>query len=37
MIEAKFPVPDLSNLRAKIEQLNIGDLEIQEFGDLIQF
>ena len=33
MIEAKFPkVPDLSNLRAKIEQLNIGNSEIQEFG-----
>ena len=33
MIEAKFSkVPDLSNLRAKIEQLNIGNSEIQEFG-----
>ena len=32
--EAKFSSPpDLVNLRDKIENLNIGNSEIQEFGD----
>ena len=34
MIEAKFDnVPSISNLRTKIDDLNIGNSEIQEFGD----
>tara|TARA_B100000963_G_C22588615_1_gene654352 strand:- start:188 stop:1024 length:837 start_codon:yes stop_codon:yes gene_type:complete len=34
MVEAKFSeVPNLSDLRAKIDKLNIGNSEIQEFGD----
>ena len=34
MIEAKFSsIPDLSDLRKKIENLQIGNSEIQEFGD----
>ena len=34
MIEAKFnEVPNISNLREKIENLGIGNSEIQEFGD----
>ena len=34
MVEAKFSSPpDLVNLRDKIENLNIGNSEIQEFGD----
>ena len=34
MIEAKFDTtPNISNLRQKIDSLNIGNSEIQEFGD----
>ena len=34
MIEAKFDLtPDISSLRQKIDNLNIGNSEIQEFGD----
>ena len=34
MIEAKFDTtPNISNLRQKIDNLNIGNSEIQEFGD----
>lgn len=34
MVEAKFSqVPNLSELRSKIEKLQIGNSEIQEFGD----
>ena len=34
MIEAKFDTtPDISSLRQKIDDLNIGNSEIQEFGD----
>ena len=34
MIEAKFDTtPDISSLRQKIDNLNIGNSEIQEFGD----
>ncbi len=34
MIEAKFTVtPNISDLRQKIDNLNIGNSEIQEFGD----
>ena len=34
MIEAKFDItPDISSLRQKIDNLNIGNSEIQEFGD----
>ena len=34
MIEAKFSdIPDLSLLRDKIDNLQIGNSEIQEFGD----
>ncbi len=34
MVEAKFPdVPDLTVLRNKIDNLQIGNSEIQEFGD----
>ena len=34
MVEAKFSqVPDLSDLRSKIDRLQIGNSEIQEFGD----
>ena len=34
MIEAKFDTtPNISSLRQKIDNLNIGNSEIQEFGD----
>ena len=34
MIEAKFvTTPNISLLRQKIDNLNIGNSEIQEFGD----
>ena len=34
MIEAEFDTtPNISNLRQKIDNLNIGNSEIQEFGD----
>ena len=34
MVEAKFSeVPDLATLRNTIDKLNIGNSEIQEFGD----
>ncbi len=34
MVEAKFSqIPDLSDLRSKIDKLQIGNSEIQEFGD----
>ena len=34
MIEAKFDnTPNISLLRQKIDNLNIGNSEIQEFGD----
>ena len=34
MIEAKFNnTPNISSLRQKIDNLNIGNSEIQEFGD----